>query len=231
MLNLNELIGFGAGGEIVAPLAVSYVTRQTSTSTGTVHTWAGTSIGPVRSTTRKIVVLVWTTGSSITLVDAEMTIGGVAATREVGSSGSIRAVAAFSLDVPSGTTADIVLTMSAGNVPSGTIIDVYQVFGGPSIKEYAGFATTTTSNTLTRINVSLVEKGALLVLVATDSGTTSYTINPPAGMTLDLNSTPLTNKTAACASKLITTTETSDVTASCALTGAHRLLVVSYKPN
>lgn len=97
-----------------APAAAAYVTRggpgaQTGSNP---YTWSGVSIGAAASDRLVIVSVGWAGLGTVTLSSA--TIGGVSATIVAQTTGTNTGIAIIAAVVPTGTTADIVVTMSAG---------------------------------------------------------------------------------------------------------------------
>lgn len=114
MLMLNELNGFWASSAASAAAAsLSYITTVSDTANNTTYTFSTTSIGAADSTRRVVVIAHWhrNTGADKTISSA--TIGGVSATIHVQAT-DIIGVGIISALVPTGTTADIVVTLTGG---------------------------------------------------------------------------------------------------------------------
>ena len=128
MLMVNQLIGFGVGSEEAPTL--SYRTTLTSGSNATNYTFAATDIGTAAAN-RKVIVAAWADSSAATpRTHNSLTIGGVSANlvtsvTDIGTAACITSL--WELDVASGSTADIVLSTSGGNVRCG--IAVWAAYG------------------------------------------------------------------------------------------------------
>lgn len=141
-----------------------------TTSTGTVHTFSAAAIGAAASD-RVIAVTInmgWNAVSTGT-IDA-VTIGGVSATPQiqgnvVGGGENFRSETWTAL-VPSGTTADVVVTISAAMGGSrGMKIGVYRMVGGDGITASATASDSDSGNTTDALVVSVntVAGGAVII--------------------------------------------------------------------
>jgi len=120
----------GAGGSSSA-LSLTYQGSVTTTSASTTFTYTSAPIGTAASN-RLVIVVVgnrWGASSGGLNVTA-VTVGGVSAVQQVVTT-SPTIVSIWSAIVPTGTTANVVATYSAG--PLGTSMSVYTIHGGASI--------------------------------------------------------------------------------------------------
>jgi hypothetical protein len=120
MLMVNQLVGFGVAIETAAAKSVTYSDNGYDETDRTVYTFTAKAIGPA-ATDRRVHVYVASGNGGVTL--SSLTVGGVTATINIqgaGSSQSYNAIATAA--VPSGTTADIVVTWSAGQTRTGIIV-------------------------------------------------------------------------------------------------------------
>lgn len=137
MLQVTQLIGFGAGGGVAN---ASYVTFASSNATAkTSYTFSSTSIGTA-SGDRVLVVATGGVGAGATgRTVSSLTVGGNAMTKlteKAGTSGSFRSTAAIhALLYPTGTSDTFVVTFS-GTVDS-CAIGVWAVTGLDAISAYA----------------------------------------------------------------------------------------------
>jgi hypothetical protein len=106
-----------------AAFDVSFTDSTSSASDLTTYTFSGRAIGAADSTRRVFACIHWATTGSVTGTVSSATIGGVAATVHVEASetgGATRyGTAIISALVPTGTTADIVFTISAACIRAG----------------------------------------------------------------------------------------------------------------
>lgn len=124
MLLVNQLIGFGVGGEDNS-LALTYVTTQAySAAAHTSRTFSGVDIGAADA--RRYVVVVAQNGDNTDTMSS-VTVGGAATTRLVTNTSGGNAIFITNAPVTSGTTADIAVTNS-GSV-SASVIHVYTLVG------------------------------------------------------------------------------------------------------
>lgn len=101
------------------PVTFTFQDNQEATATDTTHTFSSMGIGTAASDRYVLACLSWQ-GSAATRTVSSVTIGGVTAT-QVGSTAnagsfSFRSTAMFIALVPSGTTADVVITVNADAV-------------------------------------------------------------------------------------------------------------------
>jgi hypothetical protein len=169
MLRVNNLIGFGAAAGASTP-TLTYVTSTANTTDGTTFTFSSHSIGTAASD-RLVVVAVSARDSSGSDVITGVTIDGNAATSVAASASSASPTAIFSRSVPSGTTADIVV--SVGSSFAACVIHVYTI---------TGLSSTTAVDTLTSVNGSSDPTGTIdvsadgvLIAVAQSQATTTAT--------------------------------------------------------
>lgn len=127
MFQVNQLTGFGGGG--LAPPRAEFQATTFDGTGKTTYTFAGQAIGPP-SDTRYVIAAVTLT-SSFSRTISSVTIGGVAAT--VVPNGQVVAntyfyrIAFYIAAVPTGTTADIVVTAS-GACNAGGLAGVWAVY-------------------------------------------------------------------------------------------------------
>jgi len=114
MLRVNNFIGFGArpaagsaGGK-----SVNWQTSATSGASGSSYTFSSQALGSAASD-RYVIVSVGLGANSATV--SSMTIGGVSATSVVAASGGHHNASMWIANVPTGTTGDVVLTLSGSS--------------------------------------------------------------------------------------------------------------------
>lgn len=122
MLNLNQLIGFGAGG--LSSAALSYIGKASTAAAVNPHTFTSQAIGAADAT-RRVFVTVHTfeAGSGIATPTA-VTIAGISATQHVFQEDGSVSVSIWSAAVPTGTTGNIVITMD--QTPNDIHIGVFR---------------------------------------------------------------------------------------------------------
>lgn len=114
MLQVNQLIGFGAGTDFPVVELLRSTTRLSSTSGLTTYSFTSVSIGAA-SATRRVIVLVHGRSGTSSRTISSATIGGIAATIDatITSSASGSTIAGIiSATVPTGTTATVAITFS-----------------------------------------------------------------------------------------------------------------------
>jgi hypothetical protein len=146
----------GAATPVVPPSAfdVSYITRVTSTSNLSTYTFSATSIGAADSDRKVYCVFIWSAGVSAL---SSATIGGITADIHIDATSAgaaTRNIAIVSADVPTGTTADIIVNLTGS--PARMSCAVYRVIsqvGGvltaSDTSETAGLLSTTINVTTT----------------------------------------------------------------------------------
>ena len=161
MLQLNHLIGFGA---VMAPAsipAVSYIAESETFSGSNPYTCTGISIGTAAAD-RYIAVSIFIRGN-VTI--SSVTVGGVSATSIKDQAGGITArCAIFIAAVPTGTTADVVLTLSGAWVRGA--IAIHRLTGLSS----AGAAEATASDTTSTATLTLTATAGAAVIGAYNGG-------------------------------------------------------------
>lgn len=158
-LAVNQLIGFGARRAAASATAsIVYVTNAVNAGNASSYTFTATSIGTAASD-RIIVVAVGTGVASQTV--SSLTIGGVSATQQVTRSSSETA-SLHTLAVAAGTTADIVVTLSASCDFCG--IAVWAMYG-------------VTSATATHTSTSASDPGALSLNISAGGVAVAYQIH------------------------------------------------------
>lgn len=136
----------GRGRKISTPISITYGTEAGSASNRTTYTFAAASIGAASADRVVIVAAGGSSGSARTI--SSVTIGGVTANVAVtqGSTTSVGGrVGLYYLAVPSGTTADIVVTFSGlmGNCRIATFAMTGHASGAPAATGADGSGTTT----------------------------------------------------------------------------------------
>lgn len=149
-------------------LATTWIGNTEDTSTATVYTFTSASIGTA-SSDRHVIVGVVRPGSGAATVSS-MTIGGVSATIDLTVGANLSGAGFGRLLVTSGTTATIVVTMSASAASCGIL--VWTIKGAPSLTVSD---TDQTQVINTNMVIDLKQYGATLGLVAGRSGSTALT--------------------------------------------------------
>lgn len=147
-------------------LTLTYLQNATDNANSTTYTFSGQDIGSA-DTTRRIVVAVALRGSGISDLPT-CTVGGITATRHaVSSTASGQWLALFSVEVPTGTTADVYVAIAGTASRCG--IAMYSVTGATS-------ALTDTDSRATAGALSLdVSAGGVCVAATYGYDTLSYT--------------------------------------------------------
>lgn len=115
-----------------APMAASFVTNGMTPSGSNPYTFSGVSIGDAAGDRLVVVAIGWGTSGTVTVSSA--TIGGVSASIAAQTTGTNVGIALIYAVVPSGTTADIVVTMSTSG--SRLYYGVWRVTGQLSTTPY-----------------------------------------------------------------------------------------------
>lgn len=197
-------VGGGRGGRLLPSYA--YVTSNSSTTDATSYTFAGTSIGTAGP--NRLIVVATALRSASSNSYSSVTIGGSAAAAAVVQNAAQTNVGLHALLVPSGTTADIVVTMTGTG--SRCVIGVYALYNLASTT-----AAATASSTAATLALSLNTQPQGIVLATAYCGGSSSEVWT--GATQDYKLSP---ESANClgASALCTTGETPR-TVTCAITG------------
>jgi hypothetical protein len=126
MLRVNNLVGFGvsAGKRTI----IYDGTTNSIPAGGTPTTYSAFSIGAAANDRLVVVALTMAAVGAI----SSLTIGGVSATKVVGTSNGTQFTELWAAPVPSGTTADIVLGAGSGTFPRITI-SVFSIYGPGSV--------------------------------------------------------------------------------------------------
>ena len=163
MLMVNQLVGFGAGGETAAPAAIAYAASSSDETGSTTVTFTSLGIGTASSDRYVLVVVATRLTGSISSV----TVGGAATTSVVAASNGVQKLEMYitSAVFTSGTTANVVVTTSAAN--SGVIVATYTITGIVSITP-SNTQTTTTDNATMSLSVPA---GGVAISGANDLGT------------------------------------------------------------
>lgn len=112
MLILNELVGFGSGG--VAASTVTYLQDAVLTTDVGTYTFSSQNIGAASNSRWVVAGIGWTASVSRTFTSC--TIGGVTATTLVAANNTTNETRLVVAKVPTGTTADVVVTLSGAAV-------------------------------------------------------------------------------------------------------------------
>lgn len=131
-------------------LSASYATTRQTNSTNTTHTLTSVGLGTPNKY-RRVVVAVATVGTSSGDTINSVTVGGIALTKHIEDSGAI-GVAIFSANIPSGTSATVVVTTSAS---SNIALSVFYLLGGTSSYSGSSAVNTNTQPSLTTSNLSV----------------------------------------------------------------------------
>lgn len=160
---VNHLVGFGARRASAAPIAVQFTDSKSTTGTATA-TYTACNIGTASADRLVVVVCTGIHGSTRTL--SSVTIGGNTATVHAssGSGAGQESVGIASLVVPSGTTADIVVTWSAA--PSNNGIMVWIVTGWSSSTPYSSYANADGTSATTKVATLDTIAGGILIVGA-----------------------------------------------------------------
>lgn len=149
MLNMNELIGFGAGPGL---LAVAYQGRSESGSALSSYTFSGMPIGTPDGSRLVVAAVGYYDNSGATTDISSVSIGGVSATRVNGANQYIVGnymvgVALWVAAVPAGTTADVIValteTVANCHVATWSIINASSSAAANSIASSFGATTAT----------------------------------------------------------------------------------------
>lgn len=113
-------------------LTITYTANAQSASDLTTYTFSTQAISTAASN-RKVAVITYANAGTAATVSS-MTIGGVSATQVIGVQSGNKTGAIWIADVPTGTTADVVVTWSAGRVRCAII--VFAIYGTFSSTAY-----------------------------------------------------------------------------------------------
>lgn len=164
-------VGILGSARVAAGSTVRTLTFQTSVAdigNLSTYTYTGVPIGSADATRSVLVVGITRTGGGNVAIGAA-TIGGVAATRDVGLA-AVNDVFVLRANVPTGTTADVVIPL--GTSATRCHIGVWTVTGGPIA--LAGTATSTVRPSV--LDVTAIAAGDMAVAGAmTNAGPTSTT--------------------------------------------------------
>jgi hypothetical protein len=170
MLMVNNLIGFGAGQTTILGSSSYIGTAASASPASNVVTFSAQAIGAA-DPTRRVVVTVTNFSGTIGLSSA--TIGGIAATIHISQGdGFIESSAIISALVPTGTTADIVLTFSG--TPYDVTANVYRQINETVSSPYAtAFDLISDINGILTTTIDIPANGMLYAVAAVYTGTTS----------------------------------------------------------
>lgn len=171
-LLVNQLTGFGAGAG--GPVTATYIGNATNENDLTTYTFSGQSIGTAAADRIVVVGVHHNSGGDIDI--SSVTIGGNAATAIVTAKDlatNTTTAALYALLVPTGTTADIVVTLSAaGAVRAG--IGVWNING--KFDSIAAFHTASaTSGDPTSVSLNIPDQGCVIA-VATQANAGTVTV-------------------------------------------------------
>lgn len=177
MLMVNQLIGFGAGGENL--VTITRTANPTPSGSGTSRTYSSQSIGDASAD--RIVCLIVACKGSGTINSATIDYGtgasAMSATTQGTGDGSMLCKL-FYLAAPTGTTATFVITFS-GFVSTGQDwIAVYSVTGAnatPAASGSDGSADMDATDPLTTGSVTIPARGGFLAGAISDDETTNIT--------------------------------------------------------
>lgn len=177
MLMVNQLIGFGAGGEDVQPATVTFIGTTRSGSDLTTYTFNDRDTGspdPARTT---VVGIIADDGATNFTIDSG-TIGGVAATMMgtgASDTGSLINARFMGLANPSGTTATITVTMS--EAVTGCAVIIWSVLNLLSLTPTAQNQAFQTSSAAMTLDVNTTADGVVLGIAGSSAGgeTTTWT--------------------------------------------------------
>jgi hypothetical protein len=118
MFMSNHLVGFGVVG---SGKVVTYSDADADEVDRTTYTFAGKNIG-IPSPDRRVHVITWAGNGGVSL--SSLTVGGITATVNLGATNTSEfgQMAIATASVPSGTTADIAVTWSAGQIRCAIIV-------------------------------------------------------------------------------------------------------------
>lgn len=145
MLNVTDLIGFGAGGDL--PAVVSYIGSNSSPNNNTAYTFTAQNIGTASSDR---IVVVGTTSNGNSLGISGITLGGSAMTKIAEGSNSNHFATLYYLAYPTGATADIVVTWGDGKLRCGIVVYTITkaLSATPTHSNSAGASSTIVSTTI-----------------------------------------------------------------------------------
>jgi hypothetical protein len=151
-------------------VSVSYIGSASSGSTNSTYTFSATSIGTA-DTNRIVAVVVSATGGSTADVDS-VTINGTTATTVNSTAFSFATIAVAYLSVPSGTSADIVVNLSASRARCA--VDVYRVIGASTTLAANSVNSFPSSVTSASITTTIPSGGVAIYSIVTPGGTITY---------------------------------------------------------
>lgn len=158
MLLVNQLCGFGVGAAGGA-LTITPQSSASSASDLTTYTFSAQAIGAA-SADRIVIVACGAVNVSSGTTLSSATIGGISATilkQQTNNAASVDTIfAIIAASVTSGTTADIVLNYSAGQLRAG--VSTYSMTGG-SITPYATYANTNGTDAVPDITINVPAGG------------------------------------------------------------------------
>lgn len=218
---VNQLIGFGAGGNRVA--TVSFASSAVSTADLTTYTFSSASLGTAASN-RKIVIAV-SGAVHTTATVSTMTVGGVSASLITGTKvrwpTSLYGLEIWQADVPTGSTGDVVVTWS--NAQNRTGIGVWAVYGAA-----AAAHATATDNSAPYSQAVVVPAGGVVIGAVWGGSPVSYTWTAP--MTEKYDQEVESNQLQSGASYASTAGETVTVIVAPASAGENAMAAVSFGP-
>ena len=140
-LQVNQLVGFGVGGA-ASPIAIATGSNTTGTISGGTVTFAGMTIGAG--------VVVAAFGHQANNLATAVTIAGVSATKADALNQGGRTAEVWYATIPSGTTGDVVVTVStsggSGQIACGTFIVTGGLTGTPALNAHITAGLTSSSS-------------------------------------------------------------------------------------
>lgn len=198
----------GILSETTIPTKATYRDFQFVNSGSTTTTFPAMSIGPASASRYVLVVVTGVRDRSTNFTG--VTIGGISATLlyQNKSTSTQEVMAFFIALVPTGTTADVVVTDST---PAGTTCSTYSITGLRSTTPIStGFQQTASSNALTVSGISVPAQACVIAAVATGGGGQPFSWT---GVNLDYTNQYLSNWATSGASKNYSSSGTINVTA------------------
>jgi hypothetical protein len=153
MLNVTNLIGFGAGGDFQARV---YYVSTAHQSSGTNYTFSSQNLGTARGSARKILVGISSANSAAARTVSSVTIAGVSATILVQAQGtsSTSCVCAFAIaEVPSGTSGNIDVNFSGAMAQCEIFVyEAYDLLSLTPVATYTDDSAASGTRTFSSVN-------------------------------------------------------------------------------
>lgn len=226
MLILTDLMGFGSGGTLTE---LSFLQGSMSSADATTYTFSGQNVG-AEDANRWIVLCVGGV-TNVARSISSVTIGGVSATKIAQSEGSAvyRHNSIWVAQLPTGTTADFVVTWSAGILRCGYQAYRLITLTNPATSYYDVQTDNTLSGSDLSVSISSVSSG-VVVASTTAVGSAAESITWT-GATEDYDSTWAEAASQGMSSASVTPTSsptTITATAASILANSHALCVASF---